>query len=237
MPQETATPQHEDFRSTELQGTSPMPQLIELSGQQRALYEALTFRSPALADMYIGALHVLNSDNPVRFSLAGHSFRELMDKSARYFDIPVKERPVFLKSKVISFSEHWQACSKKTECYTNGDWEGQIDPHMRKFLINAAKFFEWFSSQFEVRKERTTTLLRALDPLQRPLPGPIETLRVSEWDACHDFFVSVAHHGTVDGFEAWQDAFERFLLDTLQPRTYSDRALIDSIIQEGEVDA
>jgi hypothetical protein len=54
-----------------------------------------------------------------------------------------------------------------------------------------------------------------------------------------DFFQAISHHlKTTDEteFRQWLDALERFLLDRLCPRTFSDIDVIDTIIREGESD-
>ena len=58
---------------------SDQPTPLELSGQQRALYEALSGKDERLAGMYLGSLLVLRQiENPDLLALAAHGLRELM---------------------------------------------------------------------------------------------------------------------------------------------------------------
>lgn len=214
---------------------------FQLSGKQRALHQALGEQDERLANFYLGALTVLaDSSNPDRLPLAAHGLRELLEKIPIYLELPVKVKSESLKAKVQEFSLEWGKVSKKSQCRGNPEWTGQIDDLLKKFIQNAAGFFSWFEEHHPRRRTEVAQMLRAIDPLGRPLPPPIEKLRVDEWHEIRDYCVGVAHHqiSAVDGeFISWLDALERFLLDRLRPRTFADHDLIDSIIREGETHA
>ena len=84
-------------------------ELIQLSSQQRALFEALMEENISLGHMYIGALTVLaNESNPEHLHQAAHSLRELLEKLPDYKDFPVKIKTENLKVKVREFSAEWK---------------------------------------------------------------------------------------------------------------------------------
>jgi hypothetical protein len=78
--------------------------------------------------------------------------------------------------------------------------------------------------------------IRVLDVSGRPLPSWIEKDFVSQWDSLRDYFIRVAKRGptTRDEFEAALDTLERFVLERLKPRTYTDQATLDALIREAE---
>ena len=68
--------------------------LLQLSAQQRALYEALAEQDKRLAGIYLGSLLVLSQlENPDSLALAAHSLRELMEKLPKYRDLPAAKKP------------------------------------------------------------------------------------------------------------------------------------------------
>jgi hypothetical protein len=217
----------------------PMP--LQLSGQQRALYEALSEKDERLAGMYLGSLLVLRqTENPDLLALAAHGLRELMEKLPRYFDLPVGTKPPSLKVKVLELTRSWGNAVKNSKCGENPSWSGVIDSPLRKFLKKTQEFFTWFEAEHPTRKQQTAKVLRGLDLIDRPLPAPIEQLRIEEWDKCHDYLKGVSHHAILPwpgDFISRLEVLECFLLDRLRPRTFEDHAEIDRIIREGETNA
>lgn len=211
---------------------------LDLLGRQRALHIALVEKNEHLGNMYIGALTALQNDsNPERLSQVAHSLRELMEKMPAYMNLPVKVKSETLGMKVREFSCEWKKVRTKSEHHRNPEWSEQVDGPLRKFLKKTEEFFLWFEQHRPKRKDQVALTLRALDPMGRPLPLPLEKLRVDEWEKIRDYFVGVAHHqiGAIHGeFISRLDALEVFLLDRLRPRTFADHDTIDSIIREGE---
>jgi hypothetical protein len=216
---------------------SNQPTPLQLSGQQLALHRALGKTKTELADMYYGALSVLSQiENPDRLALAAHGFREIMEKLPRYLDLP-STNPSSLTEQVRTLNQGWEKVLKQSECHDNGMWTGNIDESLQKFLKIVHEFFDWLKLDRPTRKQQAARVLRELDPLGRPLPEPIESLRVKEWDSYRSYFDNVAHHNpsaSPEKFESWLSESERFLLDRLIPRTFEDRSKIDDIIKEGE---
>jgi hypothetical protein len=210
---------------------------LRLTAFQQALGAALQNESPNLLTMYLGALHVLQQpDNPDRLALAAHNFRELMNRILRV-RADVHEMTISLTPEVINLSTDWAKAVKATSCLDGNDtWRGEIDKHLGRFLQRAALFFKWFEEHRPRRKKEIASVLQKLDPHGLPLPAILEKLNVDTWEAIHDFFVAVAHHGAVDEgeFPNWQYACERFLLERLQPPTFEHHAELDELIQKGE---
>ena len=215
---------------------------LQMSGRQRALYEALLENDGRLANMYLGALKVsIDGSNPDHFSLGAHGIRELMEKIPAYLDLKVNNPypTESLKAKVYELEKEWDKIKKYIT--QGGMLNSSKQPSaLRKFLKKCVEFFCWCQEFHPKRKEEIAGVLRSLDPKGKPLPHPIEKLRVDEWDKIRDYFIDVAHHRIQviqNDFDSWLEALETFLLDRFHPRTFKDHALIDSIIREGERNA
>ena len=214
---------------------------MQLSGQQSTLYIALLEKDQKLADMYMGTLIVLNhNENPDHLAHAAHGVRELMEKLPSFVNVPIKAQSESLKSKIIELETIWLSTLEKSQSYNNQIWEGDIDPRLHKLLNKVHLFFEWFTNHYPRRKAEVAKTLRGLDVSGRTLPIPLEDLNIKTWFGIRDFCQSVAHHRkytTKDEFGQWLEALERFLLDRLRPRTFTDFDKIDEIIRESESDA
>jgi hypothetical protein len=212
-------------------------EVLMLSGQQEALYAALSEKERRLASMYYGALAVFGQrDNPDRLALAAHGLRELMEKLPRYLNVPAQTQPG-MQERLRSLNRRWIATVRKSKCHENGKWNGEIDQILQDVLIEIGAFFGWINEHIPTRKEATARVLRTLDVLGRALPPPIEALHIEKWDLIHGFFLGVGHHqrpASDEEFKNWLSALESFLLDQLLPRTFDDHAKIDAIIKEGE---
>jgi hypothetical protein len=214
---------------------------IILQPQQDALHRALSNTAAKLGTMYMGALVVLDQgSNPDRFALAAHGIRELMEKLPTYLDLPMQAHSESLKSKVREIEDCWGRASGSSMCHKNGDWGGTVDQPLQKFLRSLQSFFSWFSKHHTRRRSETLEAVRKMDCSGRRLPERLEEINVKSWEEIWDFFVSVAHHRRLPDaaeFMQWLDALERFLLDRLSPRVFSDFDEIDKIIGEGEGNA
>src|SRR4051794_24588394 len=80
--------------------------LLQMSGQQRGLYDALGEIHQNLADMYLGALTTISSNNPDRLAQAAHSLRELIEKLPMYIGMPF--RSANLGEKVQNLTQQWK---------------------------------------------------------------------------------------------------------------------------------
>ena len=219
----------------------PMAEPLQLDGQQKALYDALSNKNSLLSDMYLGALKVFKDEtNPDRFSLSAHNMRELMDKAPPYMDVGLKDpySSEKMSNKVDNLEKEWNRLIKGVKKIDDCNKLDKV--RLEKFLKACGKFFNWFKESRPKLKKKIAKLIRTLDPTGLPLPSPIEELRVNEWGLIRDYFLHVCHHDkptNIVEFESWLHAMERFFLDRLQPQTYADLNLIKSIIRAGEGDA
>lgn len=212
---------------------------FELSGTQTAFLEALSQKDGRLAEMYLGALIVLeDQNNPDKLAQACHSLRELMEKIPRWYEaVPAAEQLPTLGVKVRELATAWERMLRNSVNKSSGGWAGNIDKSLEKFLRGLEEFFDWFKKNKPMRGHRAAGLLRKLDPMGLPLPKKIEELRVKEWSECREYFENVAHHNISASLEeigGWLRFLEGFLLDLVRPRTFEKHDRFDAIIKRGE---
>ena len=211
---------------------------LKLNGQQQALFKALLGK-PQLLSLYWSLGKHRSCQQPGSVALAAHGARELMEKIPAFLDVSITAQTETLKTKVRELEDCWQVTVKRSQCYGSQGWCGQIDKSLSNLLERLQSFFKWFVEHHPRRKAEIASTLRTLDGSGRTLPMPLEELNVKTWDKMRDFFQAISHHlKTTDEteFRQWLDALERFLLDRLCPRNFSDIDAIDTIIQEGESD-
>lgn len=216
--------------------TSPALTAFELIGQQNELFRTLNKRSFQLAQIYLGALKVLDSDNPDALALSAHGFRELMEKLPRSFDVPMPAHEEAMEGKINSIEKSWEEKALKSSSCENGRWSGKIDSLLAGFLKELRVFFEWKLTHRPRRKEEIRKALKKLDLSGKSQPEVLENLNIDKWREIREFFVRVAHHrgerpheGEFVGF---QYALEKFILDLLDPRVFEDMKVLDQILRE-----
>ena len=175
-----------------LDASLPEP-TIGWGARQLALHRALGEIHQSLATYYEGALSVLaHTINPDRLSLAAHGIREIMDKLARFIDLPVEASHTTLGTKANNLRHNWERLRKRTHCLQDGQWVGEIDPAMSRFMQRVDDFFGWMIEQRPRKTEATAKVLRELDPLD--LPDPIVNQSAKSYLAMRGYFLDVAHH-------------------------------------------
>lgn len=206
--------------------------LQELTDRQATLFQALEKRNPMLACIYLGALKVLGDEaNPDAIPLAAHGLRELMEKLPQSLDVPIRAPVGELPQRVADLRSEWEEAVETSACHNGVQWQGQIDPPLRKLLKALDKFFAWFSNSPTRRDEATWALRR----LSGRLPDQLERSNVKTWMDLFRFFTKVAHHGpdwSREEFSRRLNELEHFLLDRLQPRTFEDFDEIDALLEE-----
>jgi len=216
----------------------PSSESFRLDGAQRELYEALVALNSELGIMYLGGLMTLGQvNNPDRLAQAAHGLRELMEKLAKYIDVPTVNKPPSLKERVRVLAERREIAIRNSGNRDGSKWLGEIDGHLQRFLSASDEFFDQFASDYVTRRRQTAEILRGLDPSATPLPEQLEELNIAKWRQCNDYFQGVSHHtrATVeDEFAMHLSELETLLLDRLAPHTSEDFAIIDELIREGE---
>ena len=209
-----------------------------LAGQQLAVYRALAEKDGRLAGWYAGARKTFaDAKNPERFPQAAHSIRELMNNLHSIADVPVKADTGNLGSEFAVMTERWQRAQRTSDCYVGGRWEGEIDPAARRGFEAVEVIIEWDANNRPKRVEVQRLTIRSLDVSGRDLPGWIEDAFIRMWDEWRTFFIKVCHHGhetTEEEFSATLEELERFILDRLKPRTFTEQATLDELIAEAE---
>lgn len=219
------------------------PAIIEtsshkLEGRQLAVFTALKEQDDNLAAMYRGAVMAAAvMGNPEHLVQASHSVRELLEKIPRFLGMDVSAQRESMGQEVRRLEDAWADLHKKTGCRKDGDWAGEIDSHLGKYLKRTQDFFNWVAENFPRRKAEIADTLRRLDASGKALPSQIEELKVTAWIKVHGFFQGVSHHTKVtsaEEFDQWLVFLDNFLLDHLKPRTFEDFEKIDALIAEGE---
>jgi hypothetical protein len=205
------------------------PEVVELSGRARQLWEALSDIDEQLGHIYIGALDVLqHGANPDRVALAAHGIRELIEKLPRFLDVPATEnRGPGLREQARTLAAAWAKLGPSVI-----DEDGVLTSSGEKMLGKLADFCEGVGAD-PTRKQAATAAVSRLDLNPLKLPPPIQDLHVSEWSTIEGFFIGVAHHTKAtddDEIKQYFAALERFLLDRLRPRTFEDFAAIDELL-------
>ena len=229
-------------------GGSTLNLSLNLSNQQQAVFEALneldlqTAQTHKLSSMYLGALRVISDkSNLDRFPQAAHSIRELMEKLPRWFNIPTKAQNESLKNKVIEIENRYSGVLKQTKNYSdNGEWAGNIDMPLKKFLASVGDFFKWFESHSPRRKAEQREMLNSLDVAGRKLPEPLAKHEVEGWNLLMGYFNSITHHGRLgeeNEFLLYLEELEKIILDKRKPQTSNDLNKIDEIIEKGNSNA
>ena len=218
MCNEKASPSGDDS------GTERSP--LELSGRARDLLAALTERKDEAGALYEGALRALaDRENPARIRLAACGLRELLDE---FHEGPKGEK---LGDRVKQLKKQWEVASRSFGAAPDGDTTG--------FATTLDDFFVDFEQDYPGRRNQASDTIQRLDPSGRTVPPVVHRARGDEWMDFSGYFSSVLHGGrrpTEKSFLSQIQAFERFLLDWLRPRTFADISEIDSLIAEGPPD-
>lgn len=202
---------------------------LVLDRQQQTLVEVLTARNPEATTIYLGALRVLaDRSNPDRLALGAHGIRELINLIPAFFELPIEQKDDSLGNKVQVLHDAWRREQKKPR--------QPGEAFSSKFVQKLEDFFAWHTKHTPKQKERAAAMLTHLDPAKRPLPAPIQELRVEQWRNTLDFFNRAAHHGGCkeDELGSWLDSLEAFLLDLVKPRFFDNADTIDALIAEVE---
>ncbi|MGI0060499.1 MAG: hypothetical protein ACREBJ_12110 [Nitrosotalea sp.] len=207
------------------------PEAFKLSNQEKLFYDSLNKMDSKFGKWYLGSLMVLaDANNPDRLALAAHNLRELMEKLPEHMDAKTKSES--LRVKVQNLCAVWNKHVKKIK-----SGEKKI---VLTFLQRFEEFLVWFEDSVPKRKEGVSKALKQFEPKGLQLPPPLEEMRVIEWNKIWDYFIYTAHHREKDDLELflkWKEAFEKFLLDRLSPRTFEDQADLQALIEKGEANA
>ena len=112
---------------------TPTPPL-GLEQEQDYLLRVLRIRDgrfrTRIAEMYLGALEAVRSENPERLSHAAHSMRELLEKLARQHEgEPIQLRKTLASDYIRSIARDLDTARQQSRCYDALErlWQGEID--------------------------------------------------------------------------------------------------------------
>ncbi len=210
---------------------------FSLTNEQSALFVVLHDRSDRIARMYLGAIIALkNESDPERLCKAAHQMRELMEKMSEIADVAVRALNESLGQKVAELETEFNSTVRNSKL--NGpNWDGPVDPPMRRWLTKVTEFFGWKTNHQPSRRDEVTKILRALDGPNRLLPAEMEKINVESWMETKTFFVNVAHHKFEPDEKELLERIahvEGVLQNKLNPKTFADFDSVDAIIEKGE---
>jgi hypothetical protein len=226
--------------------TDSAPSLI-LEREQDFLLRVLRSRDgrfrTRIAEMYLGALHVLaHRDNPERLSQAAQSMRELLDRLSRQHEgEPIQLKKTWASDYIQSIGGDLDAARKESKCYdqiANG-WRGVIDSPLERLLHAVSQAVGMHRSN-PGNAEVERRFLRGLEPPSDPLPSDREKELLGQWRSHAKYFQDVAHHRAYppqEDFERRMSACTSFLLARLRPTAFTTLQLLDELISEAESDA
>jgi hypothetical protein len=150
------------------------------------------------------------------------ALRELLDE---FHDAPKGEK---LGNRVKKLKERWDVARRS---YGAAPASGESG-----FAQTLEEFFLEFERDYPARRSQASDTIGRLDPSGRTAPPVVHRARGEEWMDFSGYFSGVLHGGkqpTEEAFMSRLEAFERFLLDWLRPRTFADLGDIDEMIAEG----
>ena len=206
-----------------------------LSTRQRRLYSRLLSMDGSLASMYLGSVLVLGQrENPERYRQSAHTLREMLNAMPKALGLAAAATTQRTHDALQRPKKRWSKALHQSDCYQNGQWQGQIDGSLRGALKEVEVFFGWYEENSPKRLESLALTVRTLDASGRPLPAALESLAVATFDRMREYFVDVCHGVAANEqeYEGYLVALELFLLDRLSPRTFDDHNTIDSILAE-----
>lgn len=217
MSHDAAQPNHEP--------TPPRP-LLELSGRAHDVLAALAKHNDEASALYQSALRVLaDRENPARVRLAACGLRELLDAFHE------EEESETLGTRVKRLCDQWEVAK-----HSLGITGEAMDSGFIQILED---FFVEYKKDYPGRRNQASDTIGRLDPSGRTVPPTVHHARGREWMTFSGYFSRVLHgdvRPTEDAFRAKLEAFERFLLDWLRPRTFDDLSEIDDLIAKGPPD-
>jgi hypothetical protein len=207
-----------------------------LTGQQRSVREALAREDTEVAQMYLGALWVLDQPgNPDRMAQAAHSLRQVIEKLGERFGAPLKTAGA-LGEKVRDLRLKW-CKGDLPSVFEAGAASGALDPRFRSILGEVGKFFAWYDENEPSRREQVARFLAHTDPSRRRPPEPVEKRLTKRWLDVSGALSAIAHHGRNGSETRVRELLDRLntlIVDALRPRTFERQDEIDGIVAEGE---
>ncbi len=182
------------------------------------------------ASWYFAGIRVLgDNQNPDRYALAAHSFREILEKIFSYHSHQPKSEFNTLKKK---FQDVCEGKIANAEKFLND----KEYTRFHKFLKYCIKAFKRYDKNEPKQQDHVKKTIGIDDNAE--IPDKAQEAIVKHYQGLRGYFTLVSHHnGGVDiyEFEEKYRSFEVFILRTLEPGTILDDSYhILRIIKEGE---
>lgn len=212
---------------------------IELSSQQQQVVDNLRRienEKYPLANWYLGALYATkNPHNPDRYSQAGQSLRELVEKLPRV----TEDAPSFGNG--LDFREErtkiWKRFQKDKARY-NDQWvKKEIDPSLSNTIRKIDNYLE--ANQQTTRPEQVAIALQSLDPMHDHFDQKIRKSNAAQWMRVWRRLEDLAHHRPMadEGeFLELLNSFDHLILGLLAPVTAEDQRAIKAIIDKKTIE-
>jgi hypothetical protein len=210
------------------------------TSEQEALIACLARKSSKLAKIYRGGLAVfLDEGNPLRFELAAHAMRELIEKSPLLINEEVVVTGDTMKNRLEGVRRAYQMLTQGHGFNEKSPVSGAED-QVRAVILELSRYFEWEADNRPQARQRTARMLAALSGPGQALPVDVSDNEVARWMEADGYFKMVAHNrsDSVDRneFVARMTYIERVLLRRLQPPGVPELDELDALIEEGESD-
>jgi len=208
--------------------------------EQEALVACLARKHAKLAKIYSGGLAVFFDErNPLRFELAAHAMRELIEKISWLINGEAVASGDGMKNRLDQVRRAYQMLTQGQGFDEKSPLSGSED-QVRAVILELSRYFEWEADNRPQARKRTARMLSALSGPGQPLPVDISDNEVTRWMEAYGYFNMVAHnrHDFVDRdeFVARMTFIERVLLRRLQPPAVPELDELDALIKEGEGD-
>jgi hypothetical protein len=209
--------------------------LMFLRHEQTVLVEQLQHRSQSLAAIYMGGLRVLTDDeNPIRYQLAAHAFRELLSNCSELTGTS-PEYGEGMKQRLKPVRDAFAAMKRANETLPEAAEDATgISVSLMSALDD---YFLWEMSNRPAARKKIALLLAQLAGAGPALPSDVIADDISGWMHSDEYFKAVLHHGKTpehDEFIGKLYIVENVLLRRMHPRPVSDLDEIDVLIEEGD---
>jgi hypothetical protein len=228
-----------DSKLDQILGRLAEARAFRLTDRQLLVHRSLKTLSTELSDLYEGALRILiDESNPQHHALGAHSLREMMGRLPKFLDLPILAAVGRLGDRMNALEPLWSA-TEQSHCRRGNSWGGEIDGPIQKLLDALETFFRWWIESRPKRREVAGEIFRSTDPSGANLPPTLQKRRADRWLQINDYFVAIAHGGTVDGREFTLAVYdlEQVLLDSLYRRPSDDFSAIDALLAEESANA
>ncbi len=208
--------------------------------EQEALVACLARKNAKLAKIYSGGLAVFfDEGNPLRFELAAHAMRELIEKSPLLINEEVVATGDGMKNRLDQVRRAYQMLTQGHGFNEKSPVPGSED-QVRAVILELSRYFEWEADNRPQARQRTARMLGALSGPGQALPVDVSDNEVARWMEADGYFKMVAHNRRDsvdrDEFVARMMFIERVLLRRLQPPAVPELDELDALIEEGESD-